>query len=92
MITIKFIVLSFVFGASGSLLVWLTDFEEARAIANKENKFILINFSGSDWCAPCIRLEKEIFETDLFLSYAKEQLVLVKADFPRLKKNKLEKK
>jgi thioredoxin-related protein len=92
MITIKFIVPGFVFGVLGSLLVWLTDFEEARAIANKENKLILINFSGSDWCAPCIRLEKEIFETDSFLSYARELLVLVKADFPRLKKNKLEKK
>ena len=92
MITIKFIVPGFVFGVLGSLLVWLTDFEEARAIANKENKLILINFSGSDWCAPRIRLEKEIFETDSFLSYARELLVLVKADFPRLKKNKLEKK
>ena len=70
---------------------WQTDFESARTQAKSENKFILLNFSGSDWCGPCIRLHKEIFETESFTSYANQNLVLVNADFPRLKKNMLSK-
>lgn len=68
---------------------WLLDFEVAQNKAKESNKLILVNFSGSDWCGPCIRTHKEIFEKDAFTSYAKENLVLVRADFPRLKKNKL---
>ncbi|HWJ28116.1 MAG TPA: hypothetical protein VNS32_16345, partial [Flavisolibacter sp.] len=49
------------------------------------------NFSGSDWCIPCIRLHKEIFESSTFTAYAADHLVLVNADFPRLKKNQLPK-
>ena len=52
---------------------------------------ILINFSGSDWCGPCFQLKKKIFEADEFNEYASEHLVLVNADFPRLKKNELSK-
>lgn len=52
---------------------------------------ILLNFSGSDWCGPCIRLHKEIFNSEAFAAYAKDQLVLLNADFPRLKKNQLAK-
>src|SRR6185295_9772586 len=54
-------------------------------------KLILLNFSGSDWCGPCIRLRKEIFESVLFKNLADNNLVLVNADFPRLKKNQLSK-
>ncbi|HVX26363.1 MAG TPA: thioredoxin family protein [Parafilimonas sp.] len=68
---------------------WQTDFEKAKAEAKTENKFILLNFSGSDWCGPCIRLRKEIFDSEVFTKYADENLVLVNADFPRLKKNML---
>lgn len=50
---------------------------------------ILVNFSGSDWCGPCIRLKEEIFESTTFKDYAKDHLLLVRADFPRQKKNKL---
>lgn len=70
---------------------WQTDFEKAKAEAKTENKFILLNFSGSDWCGPCIRLHKEIFGSEVFTKYADEKLVLVNADFPRLKKNMLSK-
>jgi thioredoxin-related protein len=52
---------------------------------------MLVNFSGSDWCAPCMRLRKEIFETDSFTNFAGANLVLVNADFPRSSKNKLSK-
>jgi thioredoxin-related protein len=68
---------------------WLLDYQIAQNTAKETDKMILVNFSGSDWCGPCIRTHKEIFEKEAFLSYAKENLVLVKADFPRLKKNKL---
>jgi thioredoxin-related protein len=83
-------ILSFIFFAL--LLVddtWLLDYQTAQNKAKESDKMILVNFSGSDWCGPCIRTHKEIFEKEAFLSYAKEHLVLVKADFPRLKKNKL---
>lgn len=75
----------------GSTIKWETDFEKAKQTALSENKFILLNFSGSDWCGPCIRLHKEIFETSVFEKYASENLVLLNADFPRLKKNQLSK-
>jgi thioredoxin-related protein len=70
---------------------WLTNFETAKDIAAKENKSILLNFSGSDWCGPCIKMEKEVFENETFLSIAEKQLVLVRADFPRSKKHQLSK-
>ena len=70
---------------------WETDIESAKHKAREEHKFILLNFSGSDWCGPCIRMHKDIFETDDFKKYADDNLVLVNADFPRLKKNQLSK-
>ena len=70
---------------------WETDFVTAKETATKDHKVILLNFSGSDWCGPCIRLEKEIFESAIFSEYAHDHLVLLKADFPRLKKNQLTK-
>ena len=68
---------------------WLTNFDAAKDKATKEHKYILLNFSGSDWCAPCIKMKKEVFESEAFLTRADAQLVLVRADFPRSKKNQL---
>jgi thioredoxin-related protein len=68
---------------------WQLDFEKAKQMAQAEHKLILINFSGSDWCGPCIRMHKEILDTDAFGQFAKDRLVLVSADFPRSKKNAL---
>ncbi len=68
---------------------WLTNFDAAKEIAVKDNKHILLNFSGSDWCAPCIKMKKEVFESEAFLTRSEAQLVLVRADFPRSKKNQL---
>ncbi|MCW3120239.1 MAG: thioredoxin family protein [Chitinophagaceae bacterium] len=68
---------------------WETDFQKAIQSAQSEHKLILLNFSGSDWCGPCIRMHKEIFESNIFTQYANDHLVLVNADFPRLRKNKL---
>ena len=68
---------------------WLDDFSVAKKEAVEQHKLILINFSGSDWCGPCIRLRKEILESATFENYAADKLVLVRADFPRQKKNQL---
>ena len=66
---------------------WQHDLSVAKEQAKKEHKLILLNFSGSDWCLPCIRLHKEVFDSDEFISFANNNLVLVNADFPRKNKN-----
>jgi thioredoxin-related protein len=75
-----------------SFTVWQTDFDAAKQIAKDKHQLILLNFSGSDWCGPCMRMHNEIFENKGFTSMADTTLVLVNADFPRSKKNQLEKK
>ena len=62
---------------------WLNDFSQAKAIAASTGRPILINFTGSDWCGWCIKLDKEVFSQKAFKEYAAEELVLFKADFPR---------
>ena len=71
-------------------VIWMGDFNAAKTKAADEHKLILINFSGSDWCGPCIRLRKDILESNDFENYAAAHLILVRADFPRQKKNKLD--
>ncbi|MDA3890539.1 MAG: thioredoxin family protein [Salinivirgaceae bacterium] len=71
---------------------WQTDFVKANEIASKENKPIILVFQGSDWCAPCIKLDKEIWSTDEFTSYSKEHFVMLKADFPKKKEHALDEK
>lgn len=61
-------------------------FEDALKQASKENKNIILVFAGSDWCAPCIKLDKEVFQTEAFQK-EKTNWVFYKADF--LKKSKL---
>ena len=68
---------------------WEEDFSLAQEKAFQEQKKLLLVFSGSDWCMPCIRLEKEVWQDNVFLAYAKEELVLYRADFPKRKKNQL---
>jgi thioredoxin-related protein len=70
---------------------WLVNFDSAQGAAVQQNKYILLNFSGSDWCGPCIKMKKEVFESESFLSLAEKHLVLLRADFPRAKKNQLSK-
>ncbi|MCX6211982.1 MAG: thioredoxin family protein [Bacteroidetes bacterium] len=83
------VLLSFVMASNAKAQHWGHDYAQAIDTAKKEQKFILVNFSGSDWCGPCIRLHKEVFTTEVFLKVAKEKLVLLNADFPRYKKNQL---
>lgn len=72
-------------------MIWQTDLVKAEQSAKEEHKFIILNFSGSDWCGPCIRLHKEIFDSEVFTKYAADHLVLLNADFPRSNKNQLSK-
>lgn len=65
-----------------SNLNWLTDIEEAKKISKKENKPILVYFTGSDWCAPCKMLKKDFFSTPDFEERSKK-MVLLMVDMPR---------
>jgi thiol-disulfide isomerase/thioredoxin len=62
---------------------WMTDYNAAKAQAVAENKPLLLDFTGSDWCPPCMMLEREVFSKKAFLDFAEENLILVKLDFPR---------
>lgn len=64
---------------------WLTDFAAARQQAAEKGRPILVDFSGSDWCGWCIRLDKEVFSKREFRNYADDALVLFLADFPNAK-------
>lgn len=66
-------------------LTWETDFEAASLQAKKAGKLMLLNFTGSDWCGWCIRLDEEVFSQAEFKKYANDALVLVELDFPRRK-------
>ncbi|SFA92753.1 Thioredoxin-like [Flavobacterium swingsii] len=66
---------------------WEPDFDNAKKIAKEKHELILLNFSGSDWCGPCILMRRNYFESQVFTDMANENLVLVNADFPRKKKN-----
>ena len=70
---------------------WTNNLETAKENAKKENKNILLVFSGSDWCAPCIKLDRNVFQSEVFKSEAEKKWILVKADFPKKKANLLSK-
>ena len=62
---------------------WMTDLEAAKAKAAAENKAVLIDFTGSDWCGWCIRLRKQVLDTPAFEAYAKDKFVLLEVDLPQ---------
>lgn len=62
---------------------WTHDFEAAKTQAAEQNKDMLLDFTGSDWCGWCIKLVDEVFSKDEFKTYAEANLVLVELDFPR---------
>lgn len=64
-------------------LSWSTDFNRALKQAADEDKLVLLDFTGSDWCSWCMKFDRDILSTDTFATYAKSRLVLVKVDFPR---------
>ena len=71
--------------AGAAELNWMTDLPKAEARAKAEKKLVMLDFTGSDWCGWCIRLNKEVFSKPEFAQYAKDNLVLVEVDFPRKK-------
>lgn len=89
--TIKKTIISlFVFTVSlGYSQNWKTNFEEAKLEAVKENKNILLVFSGSDWCAPCIKLDNVVWKSEDFKLESEKSWVIYKADFPKKKANQL---
>jgi thiol-disulfide isomerase/thioredoxin len=65
---------------------WGTDLPAALNRARSENKMVLLDFTGSDWCGWCIKFDHDVLSTDKFTGYAKSKLVLVTLDFPSHKK------
>jgi thioredoxin-related protein len=66
-------------------VTWLTDYNAAKAKAKSDNKLMLLDFTGSDWCGYCKLMQAEIFSKPQFQEYATKNLVLVELDFPRAK-------
>jgi thioredoxin-related protein len=64
---------------------WLTDFKKAQQQARSSHKPVLIEFTGSDWCPPCMMLRRDVFSTKEFQDYAAKNFVLLELDFPRRK-------
>ncbi len=61
---------------------WETDVEVALALAKKENKAVMLEFTGSDWCPPCMMMAKKVFSKKEFVDAASKDFVLVHLDFP----------
>jgi len=81
---------SFLFLAAISLTLlpafaggWGDNYQQALSTAAKENKKVLLDFTGSDWCGWCIKLKKETFDQPQFKDFADKNLVLVEVDFPQ---------
>ncbi|MEM6726190.1 MAG: thioredoxin family protein [Bacteroidota bacterium] len=69
--------------------LWKADLGEALESAKAEDKQILMVFSGSDWCRPCIKLRQDILDNPSFQDFATKELILLEVDFPRSRKNRL---
>ncbi len=65
---------------------WLTDYPKALALAKEQKKAVLMDFTGSDWCPPCMQLKKTVLSNAEFAKFAADKLVLVEVDFPENKK------
>ena len=86
----KILILFLFIGEFGYSQDWKTNFELVKKEATTSNKPILLVFSGSDWCAPCIKLDKSIWQSAEFKDYASSNLILERADFPKKKQNQLD--
>ena len=78
----KLLLISLLTYASVLTLGWQLNFDQAKAEAQQSHKLILLNFSGSDWCGPCIKLKKDVFESTEFQAYAVDHIVLVRGRLP----------
>jgi len=82
------LLLPFVVGSLQAQL-WQESFPQARELARQGDRPLLLVFSGSDWCGPCIRLKNKILDAPEFVAYTRETFVLYNADFPKKKQNQL---
>jgi thioredoxin-related protein len=80
----------FVTSVAASAADWQTDLVKALEKAKAENKYVLLDFTGSDWCGPCIEFNNRALSRPEFLTYADKHLVLVEVDFPKRKKQSVE--
>lgn len=69
--------------ASAASAAWSTDLEAAFAKAKQQNKPVLVEFTGSDWCPPCIKMRKNVFSKKSFTDAASADYILVELDFPQ---------
>jgi protein disulfide-isomerase len=69
--------------ASKEDVVWHTDFNKAMELSKKENKPMMLFFTGSDWCGWCVKLKKEVFSQSEFKQWAQDNVILVEVDFPK---------
>jgi thioredoxin-related protein len=83
--------ISLLFLVTAQAQTFVHDFEESKELAQNGSKQILMIFSGSDWCKPCIQMKQNIISNESFTAFANENLVLLEVDFPYKKKNKLSK-
>ncbi|SEK35531.1 Thioredoxin-like [Aquimarina amphilecti] len=86
-------ILVLIFFVSGNIYAqdWKYDFDEAVTLAKEKDQNIVLLFTGSDWCPPCIKLERKIFSNPEFKKFADKKFIWLKADFPKRKKNRLSK-
>ncbi len=80
-----------IFSTTSFAQEWETNLEEAKSKAIEGKKIVVIVFQGSDWCTPCMKLERSIWNSEEFQAYAKDHFVMVQLDFPRKKANRLSK-
>jgi len=85
MINKRFLVLLLFIATIGYSQDWKHNLEEGKKEASENNKKILLVFSGSDWCGPCIKLDKNVWQSDAFKTESQKSWVLIKADFPKKK-------
>ncbi len=71
---------------------WYTDYAQAKVAAQAQGKPLFLDFTGSDWCGWCMKFDKEVFSTPQFKTYAQNNLILVKLDFPQQKPQSVEEK
>ena len=64
-------------------ITWYTNLEDAIRLAEKQERFIFVDFTGSDWCGWCFKLEEEVFSQTDFINFANENLIMLEIDFPR---------
>jgi len=76
--------------AGAADIKWSTDVPQGVTKAKAENKLVMLDFTGSDWCGWCIKLNKEIFSQPEFVEYAQNNIVAVELDFPRKKEQTAE--